>query len=143
MVAPAPAPARRRSCSVSRAHPCRSLALLWLAAAAPFSAHALDLAEAERIAIERDAVLRQLAAESQAMRERGVAEGQLMDPKLRFGAVNLPVDSFSLDAEDMTMLEVGVSQEFPAGRTRELARKRMEQSAAASEAVAADRRLVV
>ena len=41
------------------------------------------------------------------------------------------------------MLEVGVSQEFPAGRTRELARKRMEQSAAAAEAVAADRRLAV
>jgi outer membrane protein TolC len=106
-------------------------------------AHALDLAEAERIAVERDAMLRQLAAESQGMRERAVAEGQLMDPKLRFGAVNLPVDSFSLDAEDMTMLEVGVSQEFPAGRTRELARKRMEQSAVAAEAVAADRRLVV
>jgi outer membrane protein TolC len=66
-----------------------------------------------------------------------------MDPKLRLGAVNLPVDSFSLDAEDMTMLEVGVSQEFPAGRTRELARKRMEQSATATEAAAADRRLVV
>jgi len=70
----------------------------------------------ERIAIERDAVLRQLASESDAMRQRGVAEGQLMDPKLRVGAVNVPVDSFSLDAEDMTMLEVGVSQEFPAGR---------------------------
>jgi len=106
-------------------------------------AHALDLAEAERIAVERDAMLRQLAEESTAMRERAVAEGQLMDPKLRFGAVNVPVDSFNLDAEDMTMLEVGVSQEFPAGRTRELARKRMEQSAVAAEAVAADRRLVV
>jgi outer membrane protein TolC len=106
-------------------------------------AHALDLAEAERIAVERDAMLRQLAAEAQGMRERAVAEGQLMDPKLRLGAVNVPVDSFSLDAEDMTMLEVGVSQEFPAGRTRELARKRMEQSAVAAEAVAADRRLVV
>jgi outer membrane protein TolC len=106
-------------------------------------AHALDLAEAERIAVERDAMLRQLAAESQGMRERAVAEGQWMDPKLRLGAVNVPVDSFSLDAEDMTMLEVGVSQEFPAGRTRELARKRMEQSAVAAEAVAADRRLVV
>lgn len=106
-------------------------------------AHALDLAEAERIAVERDAMLRQLAAESQGMRERAVAEGQLMDPKLRLGAVNVPVDSFSLDAEDMTMLEVGVSQEFPAGRTRELTRKRMEQSAVAAEAVAADRRLVV
>jgi outer membrane protein TolC len=117
--------------------------LLWLAIAAPLPAQALDLAEAERIAIERDAVLRQLASESQAMRERGVAEGQLMDPKLRVGAVSLPVDSFSLDAEDMTMVEVGVSQEFPAGRSRALARKRMEQSAAAAEAVAADRRLVV
>jgi len=140
MSAAAPAPARRRSLSMSSV---RSCALLWLAASVSLPAHALDLAEAERIAIERDATLRQLAEESRAMRERAVAEGQLMDPKLRLGAVNVPVDSFSLDAEDMTMLEVGVSQEFPAGRTRELARKRMEQSAVAAEAVAADRRLVV
>ena len=106
-------------------------------------AAALTLAEAERLAVERDAVLRQLASESLAMRERAVAEGQLMDPKLRLGAVNVPVDSFSLDDEDMTMLEVGVSQEFPAAGTRELARRRMEQSAVAADAVAADRRLVV
>ena len=140
MSAAAPAPARRRSLSMFRA---RSCALAWLVASASLPAHALDLAEAERIAVERDAMLRQLAAEAQGMRERAVAEGQLMDPKLRLGAVNVPVDSFSLDAEDMTMLEVGVSQEFPAGRTRELTRKRMEQSAVAAEAVAADRRLVV
>jgi outer membrane protein TolC len=106
-------------------------------------AAALTLAEAERLAVERDAVLRQLGSESLAMRERAVAEGQLMDPKLRLGAVNVPVDSFSLDEEDMTMLEVGVSQEFPAAGTRELARRRMEQSAVAAEAVAADRRLLV
>ncbi len=140
MSAVAPAPARRRSRSMFRA---RSRALLWLVAATSLPVHALDLAEAERIAVERDAMLRQLAAEAQGMRERAVAEGQWMDPKLRLGAVNVPVDSFSLDAEDMTMLEVGVSQEFPAGRTRELSRKRMEQSAVAAEAVAADRRLVV
>ena len=140
MSAAAPAPARRRSLSMSRA---RSCAWLCLAAVTALPAHALDLAEAERIAVERDAMLRQLAAEAQGMRDRAVAEGQLMDPKLRLGAVNVPVDSFSLDAEDMTMLEVGVSQEFPAGRTRELTRKRMEQSAVAAEAVAADRRLVV
>jgi len=140
MSAAAPAPAWRRSLSIFSA---RSCALVWLAASTSLPAHALDLAEAERIAVERDAMLRQLAAEAQGMRERAVAEGQLMDPKLRLGAVNVPVDSFSLDAEDMTMLEVGVSQEFQGGRTRELARKRMEQSAVAAEAVAADRRLVV
>lgn len=137
------APARRRPPARCGAPPGPSLALLCLCVAASPPVAGLDLAGAERIAIERDAVLRQLASESVAMRERGVAEGQLMDPKLRFGAVNVPVDSFSLDAEDMTMLEVGLSQEFPAGRTRELARRRMEQSASAAEAVSADRRLVV
>jgi outer membrane protein TolC len=121
-----------------------SLLALMLCCAAPAAGAAgVSLADAERVAIERDSVLRQLEAEAFAMRERAIAEGQLMDPKLRFGAVNVPVDSFSLDAEDMTMLELGVSQEFPGGRTRELARQRMEESAAATEAVAADRRLVV
>lgn len=119
------------------------LALMFYCAVPVAGAASLALADAERVAIERDAVLRQLEADAFAMRERAIAEGQLMDPKLRFGAVNVPVDSFSLDAEDMTMLEVGVSQEFPGGRTRELARRRMEESAAAAQAVAADRRLTV
>ena len=121
----------------------RLLALILCCAAHVADAAALSLADAERAAIESDPVLRQLEADARAMRERAIAEGQLMDPKLRFGAVNVPVDSFSLDAEDMTMLEVGVSQEFPGGRTRELARRRMEESAAAAEAVAADRKLIV
>lgn len=117
--------------------------LLALAGAGPANAAPLTLAEAERLAVERDAVLRQLALESQSMRERAVAEGQLGDPTLRFGAVNVPVDSFSLDDEDMTMLELGVSQAFPSPGTRALARRRMEQSAVAAESVAADRRLAV
>ena len=141
MVARSPSPAWRRFPFTSRARNCAP-ALLWLSLAA-VPAQALDLAEAERIAVERDAMLRQLDAESGAMRERAVAEGQLMDPKLRFGAVNVPVDSFSLDAEDMTMLEVGLSQEFQPGRTRQLTRRRMEQSASAMEAAIGDRRRTV
>jgi len=121
----------------------RLLALILCCVAPASGAAVLTLADAERVAIERDSVLQQLEAEAFAMRERAIAEGQLMDPKLRFGAVNVPVDSFNLDDEDMTMLEVGVSQEFPGGRTRELARQRMEESAAAAEAVAGDRRLIV
>jgi outer membrane protein TolC len=126
-----------------RARGARLLALMLCCAAPATGAAGMSLADAERVAIERDAVLRQLEAEAFSMRERAIAEGQLMDPKLRFGAVNVPVDSFSLDDEDMTMLELGVSQEFPGGRTRELARQRMQESAAAAEAVAADRRLIV
>jgi len=142
-VRPAPAEGRFPVSHFARLRPKSVLALTLLLALAAPRAPALSLAEAERLAVERDAVLRQLQSESLAMRERAVADGQLMDPKLKFGAVNVPVDSFSLDAEDMTMLEVGVSQEFQPGRTRELARRRMEQSATAAEAVANDRRRIV
>lgn len=108
-------------------------------------AHAqeLTLAAAEHVALERDAMTREMRAQAQAMRERAVMDGQLMDPQLRFGAVNVPVDSFSLDEEDMTMLEVGLSQEFQPGKTRQLSRKQMEQLAAAMDATAEDRARLV
>ena len=98
------------------------------------------LAEAERLAVERDPMVRQLGAEAEAMRERGIAMSQLMDPKLRVGALNVPTDSFSLTAEDMTMVEVGLSQEFPAAGVRPLTRQKMEQQAAAADAMVADRK---
>jgi outer membrane protein TolC len=116
---------------------------LFVAGPRALAADTLSLAAAERLAIERDAVLQQLGAESAGMRERAVAEGQLMDPKLRIGAVNVPTNTFSLTDDDMTMVEIGVSQEFPSGRTRELASRRMTQIATASEAAAGDRRRVV
>jgi outer membrane protein TolC len=106
-------------------------------------AQGLSLAEVERIAIERDAMAHQMREQGAAMRERAVMEGELMDPELRFGAVNVPVDSFSLDADDMTMLEVGLSQEFTPGRSRELSRRQMEQLAAAMEAATQDRERLV
>jgi len=143
MFAPFLAPAGRRFLSVPSVRRSAMLALLCLCGMAASPVIAMDLAAAEHLAIERDATLRRLDAESLAMRERAVADGQLMDPKLRFGAVNVPVDSFSLDSEAMTMLELGVSQEFQPGRTRELARRRMEQSASAVDAVSGDRRRTV
>lgn len=103
----------------------------------------LSLAEAERIAVERDAVLSQLSNEAGAYRDRAIAGGQLADPQLRFGAINVPVDSFALDAEDMTSLQVGLRQEFPAGDSRQLTRQQMELKASAADAVAMDRRLRV
>jgi outer membrane protein TolC len=112
---------------------------------APRAAYAQDLllADAERMAVERDAMLKEMRAQGAAMRERAVMDGQLMDPELRLGAVNVPVDSFSLDAEDMTMLELGVSQEFRPGKSRQLSRRQMEQLATAMDATALDRERVV
>lgn len=123
-----------------------ALALAWVlapGAAAPAAAQDLTLAAAERIALERDAMLREMRAQAAAMRERAVMEGELMDPKLRLGAINVPVDSFRLDDEDMTMLEVGLSQEFSPGQSRRLSRRQMEQQATAMDAVAEDRARLV
>ncbi len=122
-----------------------TLVLLLAGSAVPLYARAdgLALADAERIAIERDAMLREMQAQGAAMRERAVMDGELMDPQLRLGAVNVPVDSFNLQDEEMTMLEVGVVQEFQPGQSRQLSRKQMQQQATAMEATALDRELIV
>jgi outer membrane protein TolC len=122
-----------------------ALALFVAVAALPVTGAAagLSLAEAERIAIERDAMLREMRAQGAAMRERAVMDGQLMDPQLRLGAVNVPVDTFSLDAEEMTMLEVGVVQEFQPGQSRQLSRRQMGELATAMDATVLDRERIV
>ena len=39
--------------------------------------------------------------------------GALPDPRLRFGAMNVPTDTYELDQEPMTQLQVGISQAIP------------------------------
>jgi outer membrane protein TolC len=108
-------------------------------AATAADANPLTLEEAKRIAIERDAGRQAIESESAAMREMAVSAGQLPDPEARLGAVNLPTDSFALGRADMTMLEVGVMQRFPAGHTRELSSSGFESRALGADADARDR----
>ena len=103
----------------------------------------VSMAAAERLALAGDPDLVRLEAEREVLLENAIAAGELPDPRLRLGAVNVPTDSFDLDAEDMTMLEVGVSQMFPPGDTRSLAAQRYERQASALEARIADRRRTV
>ena len=46
--------------------------------------------------------------------QESIAESSLPDPKLKLGVMNLPTDSFDLEQEAMTQLQVGVIQAFPA-----------------------------
>lgn len=109
----------------------------------PLASNALTLDEAESLALARDAGVAGLEERSAALVEAAVADEQLPDPELRFGAVNLPTDSFELDEEAMTQLLVGVRQRFPRGRTRSLSRERAESMAEAEAARAHDRRRAV
>jgi outer membrane protein TolC len=98
-------------------------------AAVTASASPLTLEQAQDLAIARDSGRDALEAEASAMRDRAVAAGELPDPEARIGTVNVPVDSLALDREDMTMMEIGIVQQFPPGRSRELSRRLLEHHA--------------
>ena len=99
----------------------------------------LSLEAAVRIALDRDEGRRATLEEAGALREQAVAAAQLPDPMVRFGAAALPLDSLALDDEPMTQLELGVAQRFPAGRSRELAGRRLSVEAGVLDAAQAER----
>jgi outer membrane protein TolC len=116
------------------------LILLTLLACAPVTAdQRLALPDAERIAVERDAALAALTRRRDALTADAVADAQLPDPELRLGALNLPTDTFAIDQEPMTQLQVGVRQRFPRGATRALSRERTEAMADAEAALGEER----
>ena len=79
------------------------------------NALALDLNQAEQLAIASDPLIENLKATSRSFEEESFAADTLPDPKLRFGAVNVPVDGFDMKQENMTQLKLGIQQNFPAG----------------------------
>jgi outer membrane protein TolC len=94
----------------------------------------LTLAEAERLALEQAPALARSQAEVSASRERTVYAGALPDPQLTLGALNVPIDSYRLDQEDMTVLMLGVRQALPPGDTRRLRTQRAEQDVVRDQA---------
>ena len=62
-----------------------------------YNALALDLRQAEQLAIHADPAIESLKAKSRSHVETSVADASLPDPQLRIGAVNVPVDSFDLE----------------------------------------------
>ncbi|AZZ92737.1 TolC family protein [Hahella sp. KA22] len=112
------------------------LLLGWSVAA---SAQSLTLSQAETLAVQRDADIARLQQLSLASEDMAVADGQLPDPSLSLGALNLPTDTFATDQEPMTQFRVGLGQKFPAGDTLALSRRRGEQNAVAQRWMAQDR----
>jgi len=82
-----------------------------------WSNETLTLGEAENIAVEIDNITKQFEVSAKGLTERSVADGQLSDPKLKLGMMNLPVNSFDRNQENMTQLQFGLQQKFPRGRT--------------------------
>ncbi|MCA0936470.1 TolC family protein [Vibrio alginolyticus] len=88
-----------------------------------------ELANLINLALSNDGSRKQFFAQSEAMRETGVANATLMDPKLKVGIGGLPVDSFEFDEDPMTNISVGLMQQFERGSTLELQQRKANQQA--------------
>lgn len=117
-----------------------AIALLFITWSGVQAGTPLTLAEAERRALEHDVTAPQMAATAAALREQGVAAGQLPDPRLTLGALNLPTDTLSRSQEPMTQFAIGVSQAIPPGQTLRHQAERAGRLAESSEAEARERR---
>ena len=107
---------------------CLLLSWLLLVTFAAKAEQPLTLADAIQLATQSQPLLQSLDDAAASTRQAAVAEGQLPDPKLKFGMINLPVTTgaaLNFNRDDQTMLNVGYSQEMVPLKKRELASSRM------------------
>jgi outer membrane protein TolC len=119
---------------------CLLLLPMLLAPPGGTAAEPLTLDAAERLALLNDVTAPRFEALAAARDEQAVADGQLPDPKLKLGAMNLPIDSFDRTQEPMTQMQVGVQQAFPPGDTLGLSSERGHTLAEADQARARAKR---
>jgi len=103
----------------------------------------LSLADAEAIAVSQDPSIEAVHSKRAAMEELAVASAQLPDPVLRTGIMSLPTDTWELGQEPMTQVQVGLSQKFPRGRSRELRGEQWRKRSAALGEMSQDQRLAI
>ena len=80
-------------------------------------------------AVEHDVAQQQIQYQADAISEMGIANSQLMDPKMKVGIGGLPVDSFAFDEDPMTNISVGLMQQFGRGNSLSLQQKQSQQQA--------------
>ncbi len=94
----------------------------------------LTLQASVEIALERNPGLAGARAKAEALETIAPQEGALPDPRLGLNALNLPTDTFALDQEPMTQLQLFLSQSVPLPSKLALRRGAAEQEAAAAAA---------
>jgi outer membrane protein TolC len=89
----------------------------------------LTLERVQALAVQNQPALVAGEAGAQGTREAAIAEGQLPDPRLKLGLMNVPIETFALNRDPMTQTMVGIEQMIPGGNKRELRRRRGEAEA--------------
>jgi len=107
------------------------------------SSFALNLKQVEQLAIQADPSIESYRATSRSFNDASIADDTLPDPKLRLGAVNVPVDSFDLNQEQMTQVKVGFQQNFPRGDTLAIKQQQSRFLSKAALSMADDEQLKI
>ncbi|MFK5984821.1 MAG: TolC family protein [Pseudomonadota bacterium] len=94
---------------------------------AQIAGNRLTLAYVEQVSLQNEPGLISQQWQSQALSEQAIADGQLMDPKMQVSLANLPTDTFNFDQENMTQFKVGITQQFPAGKTLDLKQQKKQK----------------
>ena len=100
--------------------------------ASAYEPEALTLERAVEIATANNQGLEMARADAEASRAIPSQEGALPDPMLGLNALNLPTDTFDLDQEPMTQMQVSLSQKFPFPGRRGLQQEAGEKDATAA-----------
>jgi len=104
---------------------------------------ALTLQQAEQLAIASDPAIEGYRVTASSFKDESVADDTLPDPRLSLGAVNVPVDSFDLQQEQMTQLKVGIRQDFPRGDVLAIKQQQSQHLSRAALSMADDAQLKI
>ena len=107
------------------------------------SAEMLTLQKAVGLSLANNQALAVLRSQAEALRAVPAQVGALPDPTLGLNALNLPTDTFNLDQEPMTQMQVSLSQSFPFPGKRGLKREAAEYEASAAAKKVLDQQLQV
>jgi len=89
-----------------------------------YAEQTLTIEQAVQTALERDALINVFKFRRDAYKEQSIAEDTLPDPKIKLGVMNVPVDTYSLNQEPMTQVQLGITQMFPRGNSLEIKSQR-------------------
>ncbi|GMR16705.1 MAG: TolC family protein [Gammaproteobacteria bacterium] len=99
-----------------------------------YAEQTISIEHAVQVALERDALINVYQSRRDAYKDQSVAEDTLPDPKIKLGFMNVPTDTYVLDQEPMTQVQLGIQQMFPRGNSLEIKSQRALSMSAAEEA---------
>ncbi len=99
-----------------------------------YAEQSLTIEQAVQTALERDALINVFKFRRDAYKEQSVAEDTLPDPKIKLGVMNVPTDTYSLNQEPMTQVQLGITQMFPRGNSLEIKSQRAISMSVAEDA---------